>query len=368
MRILHDSPGYRPYIGGIEVFLAGLAPALAERGHEVCVLTAHGAMDLPDSEVIDGVRVERLRYSEGLVASDPRQILGAIRRAADVRRDFAPDVVNLHFSDATIFFYARSAAAHPAPMAMTFHVSPPRVLEDKRGAMWESLGGAARVTACSQATLDDVLALMPEKREAASVLYNGVEPPPGQPGPPSFDPPVVATAGRLIREKGFDVLVAAMPALRERVPGARLRIAGDGPELDPLRAQVERLGLGDCVELPGWVAPDEIHTLFEGASLVAVPSRWREPFCIVALQAMLAARAVVASDVGGVPEVVAAGETGELVPMEDPGALAAAIAARLAEPAETARMGERGRERALARFTMERSVNEFERLYEGMLA
>ena len=359
--------GYRPYIGGIEVFLAKLGPALVERGHEVGVLTSHGYMDLPDSETIDGVRIERAPFTEALVAEDPRMVLAGIRRSAAFLRDFAPDLVHLHFSDAVVFFYLRSAAAHPAPLVITFHLSPPPEVHDAHGALREALGRAARITAVSQATLDDVLAHATGGGELASVIPSGVDPPPGDPTPPPEDPPVVGAAGRLVPEKGFDILVDAVPELRERVPGVRVRIGGDGPEREALAARAERLGVADSVELPGWLEPGEINAFFGRASVAAVPSRWQEPFAITALQAKMAGRALVASRVGGLPEMIEDGRTGLLVEPEDAGALTGALAELLLDPGRGAAMGLAARERAVRLFGFERSLGEFERVYAEAL-
>ena len=366
MRILQWIPVYRPYIGGMEVFLSQLVPALGERGHEVRVITGHGYMDLPDHEVLDGVEVDRFRFTESLAEPNPREILRISHAVAELRREFAPDLVHLHFADATTFFYLRTIDAHPAPTALSFHVHPPETTQGLDGAILACIRGVDRIAACSQITLDAVLRMAPEKRAAAAVVRYGLPIPPGEPTPPSFEPPVIAAAGRLVPEKGFDVLVDAAPALRERQPGVRIRIAGDGPELPIMRAQARALGVEETVEFLGWVEPDGIHDLFQSASVVAVPSRWQEPFGLVAVQAHFAARPVVATRVGGLPE--AAGEEGAvLVEPGDVEGLVEAIAGVVADPERARRMGEAGREHAVREYAFERSVEYHLRLYEEMV-
>src|SRR5688572_11836107 len=194
----------------MEVFLSRLVPALSERGHDVRVVTGHGYMDLPDHEVIDGIPVDRYRFTEALYEQKPADILRISRAVLEYHQEFDPDVVHLHFADASSFFYLRTVATHPAPAALSFHTHPPEPTQRRDGAVLACIRSADRITACSQATLDVVLAMEPESRARAQVLRYGIPAPPGEPAPPSFEPPVVATAGRLVHEKGFDVLVDAV--------------------------------------------------------------------------------------------------------------------------------------------------------------
>ena len=149
--------------------------------------------------------------------------------------------------------------------------------------------------------------------------------------------------GRLRIRKGVEVLLAA---LRE-VPGAVLRIAGDGEH----RAALERAAaeLGPAVTFLGTRDAAQVRTLLRGAAALVVPSIY-EGMPLVVLEAMEAGVPVVASAVSGIPEVVVDGETGWLVPPEDPQALAGALAEVLADPGEARRRGEAGRRRAAERY------------------
>jgi glycogen(starch) synthase len=103
------------------------------------------------------------------------------------------------------------------------------------------------------------------------------------------------------------------------------------------------------------------------ATLALVPSRWREAFGLVALQAMQMARPVVASDMGGLPEVVAHGETGLVVPKEDPAAVAQAVVQLLENRRLAEEMGAAGRRRAEKLFSFDRYVQEYESLYRKLV-
>jgi glycogen(starch) synthase len=142
-----------------------------------------------------------------------------------------------------------------------------------------------------------------------------------------------------------------------------LTLAGDGPSRSDLEQQAARLGIADIVRFTGWIDSEKIPALVNEASLVVVPSRWQEPFGLVALQAALMERPAVVTKVGGLPEVVIHNETGLLVTPEDSSALADAIASLLQEPKLAVQMGRTGKRRALAYFGWERYVDAYEELY-----
>lgn len=158
--------------------------------------------------------------------------------------------------------------------------------------------------------------------------------------------PLVFAAGRLTRQKGFDVLLASVPAIRAAVPGVRILVAGDGPERAALEAAIRAGGLGDVVRCIGYV--DGVSGLLAAADVVAAPSR-DEGLPLLLLEALALARPVVATPVGGVPEIVEDGQTGRLVPVDDGRALAAAIVELLTHPGEAVRLGEAGRARVRER-------------------
>src|SRR5262249_53155861 len=149
-----------------------------------------------------------------------------------------------------------------------------------------------------------------------SVIYNGIEAPPLAHAPLPFDAPRLLCVGRLAVEKGFDLALNAFASVARRFPKARLIIAGDGPVRSQLERQTGDLGLTGSVEFPGWVDPEDVVALINTSTMLLIPSRL-ESFPLVALQGALMARPVVASTVGGLPEIVVHGETGLLFAKED---------------------------------------------------
>jgi glycosyltransferase involved in cell wall biosynthesis len=155
--------------------------------------------------------------------------------------------------------------------------------------------------------------------------------------------------GRLRIRKGVEVLLAALRELRGRVPGATLRIAGDGEHRAALERKAAEMGLGDAVSFLGTRDAGQVRELLAGAAALVVPSIY-EGMPLVVLEAMERGVPVVASAVSGIPEVVVGGETGWLVPPEDPAALAAALEEVLGDPVEAGRRGEAGRRRIDERY------------------
>ncbi len=162
-------------------------------------------------------------------------------------------------------------------------------------------------------------------------------------GPPGY----LLFVGRLRIRKGVEVLLEALRELRGRVPGAVLKIAGDGEH----RAALERkaAGLGLAVTFLGTRDGSRVRALLAGAAALVVPSIY-EGMPLVVLEAMERGVPVVASAVSGIPEVVVDGETGWLVPPEDPEALAGALEEVLTDPPEARRRGEAGRRRIEERY------------------
>jgi len=178
--------------------------------------------------------------------------------------------------------------------------------------------------------------------------------------------PIVLCACRASVHKGIDNLLRAFDALEpspdpERRPA--LVYAGDGPELGALRALRETLDRADDVHLLGYRT--DVARLIDASAVCVVPSVWAEAFGLAALEPMLHRRPVIASDTGGLPEVVVDGETGLLVSPGDVGGLVAAISRLLDDPELRRGMGEAGRRRVVERFERESQLDLLGGVIEG---
>ncbi len=159
--------------------------------------------------------------------------------------------------------------------------------------------------------------------------------------------PYILSAGRLVEQKGMRVVIEALALLRGRGVDCDLIVAGAGPLEQPLRGLVHDLDLDGRVRFAGAVDRARLAALYDGCTVFALASL-REGLGIVCLEAMAHARAVVATRTGGIPEIVADGETGLLARPGDPADLADKLAIVLTDPARAAALGRRGRALYLA--------------------
>jgi glycosyltransferase involved in cell wall biosynthesis len=141
--------------------------------------------------------------------------------------------------------------------------------------------------------------------------------------------------GRLVTEKGIWIL---LEAFQRQTTADLLVIVGEGPLFAPLRKVISEQGLEQRVSLVGYVPPDHLREILIECSLMIVPSIWQEPLGLVVLEGLACGVPVVASAVGGIPEMIDQGRNGLLVPASDSGALAAAIDGILGNPELYGRM------------------------------
>jgi glycosyltransferase involved in cell wall biosynthesis len=346
------------------VFILDLAAAQARAGLDVHVLAPHDTGAATTDE-IEGVGVRRFRYAPqrlevlayrgGLLANVRRPqravlvpaFLAGYRRAAiaEVRR-LRPDVVHAHWWFPGGLVGLSVAGRTGAPLLVTLHGS------DVHIAARTGLTGVARrvvrradgVGAVSAAIRDDVSRRFGLDPADIPLLPMPIEVEPVGPWTPPAPPPLrLLAVGRLVPEKGFDVLIDAAIRLRDRGVDLTLDVVGDGPDAVPLATRARPLG--DAVTFHGARSRADIAEHLATVHALVVPSR-REGLGMVALEALHAGCPVVASAIGGLVEIVEDGD-GILVPPEDVGALAAAIE-RLPLPAPRGEAAERHLPEAVA--------------------
>jgi len=246
-----------------------------------------------------------------------------------------------------------------------------KVVVHLHGRIWESKGlepiwfsgrGADAVVAVSRAVAERVVGARPY------VVYSGM-PVSAERGTPGHHEGtsklrIIGTAGRLVPLKGIVYLLRAMAALRAEFPHFVLEIAGSGPERPRLERQVQAFGLAGRVRFLGWV--NELAPVLARWSLFVLPSL-EEGFGIGALEAMAAGLPVVATAVGGIPELVEDGRTGRLVPPGDAEVLAERIRLLLRNHEVQDAMGAAGRARAREYFSVERMAIAISQIYDHLL-
>jgi glycosyltransferase involved in cell wall biosynthesis len=382
---------YATPTAGAERLTLEMRDALRGRGHQVRVF-ASDAQLIPGESFADATcygtntRLQTLTSTVNLSAA----------RALDREvRDFAPDVVHVQ-----LFLWQLSPAILPVLRrvpsvyyAMTFKPVCPT------GLKWLPSGTPCTVragTVCLRSGCLTVAGFGPlmlqrhlwrRRRDAfrAIVCVSGavqrhleadgiatrevISPGtlPASARPALTGPPTATFAGRLTSEKGADVLVRAFRSVRDRVPDARLVLAGSGPQDGTLRVLVTRLELSDAVEMPGQLDAAGVTRACEQSWVHVVPSRWPEPFGLSATEAMMRGIAVVASDIGGLADIVLDGVTGMRVPAGDDSRLADALTLLLSDRALAERFGAAARERAREAFSMDQCISRFELVYDSLL-
>ena len=339
-------------IGGSERHLLTLLPALAARGVDVRFLGLDDTSRAPDPfyEALT-VPFERVPAPRDLDLGLARRVRGATRGA---------DVVHTHLVHADVY-----GALGARRLVSTKHNDDPFRAGAFRFVERALARRAARIIAITSALARFQVERVGLPEDKVEVIHYGLDDLPhawGTNGPDDVpaDARVLLAVLRLEPQKGVDVAVRSLPAILEEHPSARLVVLGEGPQRDELEGLARSLDVP--VHLLGRV-PD-VAAWLRRADLLVHPARW-EGFGLALLEAMLASLPIVATDVSSIPEIVVDGETGRLVPPDDPASFAAAVNAVLADPGG---LGERGRLRAQEEFSVGRMADRTLAVYERALS
>jgi glycosyltransferase involved in cell wall biosynthesis len=341
---------------GAETQLVTLALALPPERYEVRIALLKQRNDFAEMLAAAGIPVVALHRM------GPADVGVAFRLAREVRR-FRPHVLHSFLFPANLLAAAVARAAGVPRVVVSQRSS----YESTLASPWRGLARlghrlAHRVVVNSRAALEEEIAAGCPPRLLVHVPNAAPDRGAGPEGPPDGVPAggFVLSLGQLDRRKGHRVLIAAWPAVARAHPEARLVLVGDGPCRPELEAQARALGVMTSVTFAGFRAP--ARPFVAAARLLVQPSL-TEGMPNAVLEAMSAGLPVVASRVGGVPELVVDDETGLLVPPGDPEALTAAIVRMLSDPAGAARMGAAGTARARALFSIESLRRTIEDIY-----
>jgi glycogen(starch) synthase len=365
VRVLLWSEVFPPAIGGAEVGGAHFVRGMRRRGCEFVVITSNYAAHVPDESTYEGVAVYRFPFEDVLMNRDLDAMLRIRRRVAELKRAFKPDLTHVYFMGLGVVAHRDTESAWRAPLLVTLHGTRKDESYAPGSLYGDLLRSAGWVAACSEAVLRETRRQLPEILPRSSVVRGSLPMPTLPPVPLRLDPPRLLCVGRLSPEKGFDLALKAFATVAGRFRSARLIVAGDGPGRAGLGRRAEALWIAERVDFLGWVEPEDVPALLNTASLVIVPSRI-ESLGLVPVQAAQMGRPVVATRVGGLPEVVVDGQTGVLVDPEDSRALAEAIADLLRHPDKARRLGEAARRRVEAEFRWEDHLDAYSSLYHEL--
>ncbi len=375
MDILLWNTSYLQARGGAETHVHLLLNELARHGLSVGVVanrpeaaTATPPLRSPLHPAVV-VHADRFPYPFGPGApgrsrlATPWIYLGSIRRLIGFLRRHTPAVVNLRYVnfDAVPLVWLQRRCGYR--LVLTFSGGDVALAERNRLARWR-IGFAVRRAGAVTAVSEDLCRRV-ERLYGRPVrcLPNGVEPAAQTPLPAPSESDAFVFCGRLVAVKRLPFLLRAYAACVRRGIRTRLRIVGSGPEAAALERLVQELGIGDRVEFLGGLPHDQaLAELARGRALVLTSAS--EGLPMVALEAMARARPVVASRVGGLPELITDGVEGWLFPPDQPEALIDRLMALDADPSAADRAGQLGRHRVEATFSIDRMVENYLDLYD----
>jgi glycosyltransferase involved in cell wall biosynthesis len=372
MHILLINPEYPPIGGGAGNASENIARCLVSLGQEVTVLTCQ-YRGLPRRETRGGVQIVRApairrRLDRSKAYEQISFVFGGGVRAIPLLVRRKPDAV--------LAFFGMPSGGIALPLKWLFRI--PYVVSLRGGdvpgfrpydfgayhrlfspllrLVWRQAGAVAANSRGLRS-----LAQPFDRRVPIQIIPNGVDTGIFAPPPREWDPPRLLFVGRVVYQKGLDLLIHALGALR-RLPW-ELTIVGDGPQRGMLEKLAENLEIGGRVRFPGWLRGAELVAEYHRANLFTYVSR-HEGMPNALLEAMASGLPAIASDIAGNEELVLPGETGLLVASESQPELEHALADLLPAAARRARMGEAARQRVMQDYPWERVAEQYLHLLE----
>lgn len=382
MRVLMLSWEYPPKtVGGLAQHVYDLNAALSREGVEVHLLTC-SAPGAPAYEVQGNAHIHRVPVFQ-ISAPDfvtwvlqfniavLERALGLFERVGGFR------VVHAH--DWLVAFAARAVKhAKRLPLVATIHATEfgrnhglhNTTQNYISNVEWWLTFEAWKVIVCSRYMENELKYVFQLPADKVRVIPNGVDPEnylrrSDRVRRDFYAAPeerMVFYVGRLVREKGVQVLLHAVPRVLEQMPNTKFVIGGKGPYLEELQAQADRLGIAPRVYFTGYIDDGARNALYHWADVAVFPSLY-EPFGIVALEAMAAKTPVVASGTGGLGEIIDHGWDGLKVPPGDSQALAEQILLVLQNPGRARMLRERAFRKVREQYDWRKSARETARLY-----
>lgn len=332
MNILLHSIYYPPEVGGLETHVGTLAKEMVRLGHSVHVVTSRSG-NFPKNEIMDGVSVERKYCPNKKITGWGITTFAGIRPIA--RKANWADICHAHCFPSII--PCEFAHRKGVPFVATIHTS--HFLRLARKPLWRDflrylISKPELILAPSKEIRDVCLELQPRKRVYA--LVNSADTERFQPVEPAIKKPqedaiILVVPRRLFEKNGVIFAVKALPLIRQKY-NAHIYLIGDGPEREKILSTISELNIAEFVHLIG-AQPNELMPGFlSSADIVLIPSLI-EATSVAGLESMACERPIVASDVGGLPEIISE-ETGRLVPSGNPPAIAESVINLLSMPRE----------------------------------
>jgi N-acetyl-alpha-D-glucosaminyl L-malate synthase BshA len=370
-----------PSVGGSGIVATELGKALADRGHRVHFLSSEPPFRLGGYH--PGITFHGVHTPGYPLFREPQYLLTLANKIVQVSRAFGLDIIHAHYA------IPHAAAAYLARQILlsTNHGKAPRVITTLHGTDITLLGSdpsysetvafcidrSDGITAVSESLKRDTYRDLPVRGEIRVIhnfldiaVHHRVEAAElrSRICPPAEFSHLVIHVSNFRPVKQVESVVRIFERIRHRVP-AKLALVGDGPELGQVMRLVKDLGLGGSVDAMG--EQDEIVPLLSASDVFLLPSR-QESFGLAALEAMACEVPVVASSVGGLPEVIRPGIDGFLHPPEALDAMAESALSLLTDAGLHRRVADAGRQRVVEQFSAEVVVPRYEEYYRDVIA
>ena len=384
-------------------FVESTAETLQKHGIDVTVLTpdtpefartpADHTVNLQTYRYFFPRRFQLLGYSNTLVNDcelkryvyllAPFMCLSAIFHLFRLHRKHHFDVIHAQWLLPNGFIGAVLCKVYKLPLVITMQGSDMLVAKQNPFFKWLAtwtLKQTAMVTSVTPTFLPELAALgVPDANRC--LIPNGVDPEVFPPPPHKQlkalrknlsipeDNVIVFALGRIVLKKGFDILIQALPLVKDQVPNVTLIIGGDGTDLDRLKTLAKNLGVSDSVRLPGTINRADVPVYFHLCDIFTLPAVFDPKGNVdgcpnVILEAMACGKPVVASNISGIPIVVKDKETGILVEEKNVSQLAEALVALLRDVQKREQLGRAGHARILNELTWDKVIEQFKDVYD----
>jgi glycogen synthase len=383
MRIALVTPFFPPHPGGLERHVKDLAKGLSGLGFEVSVITSNipAAPEDPESE-FDVLRLPSTQIGADII---PRGLSRALR-------EVKPDIVHTHAPISIISTLASRASRQGIPIVNTYHgdyyksSKVQTLIRDLRNSLQLPYVLSKTRFVITLTRFDrDLLVRFGISPMCIRTIRPGIDlsrfsPKNGPEGGllpltdgndktrPFIGPDdiMVFNTGRIVREKGVQELIWAFRTIAKQVPKAKLVISGTGLALEEMKDLVRKYGLKNRIKFLGWVPQNVLMSCYQRADVFVLPS-FSEGLPYVILEAMAYGKAVVASNVSGLNEVITDGVNGMLFDLSKEGDLAEVLTKLLMDPKKRLRLGQTALENCKANYSKERWLGDTVKLYEEII-
>jgi glycogen(starch) synthase len=377
LKILMLTWEYPPnIIGGLSRHVYGLSVHLTKMGHEVHVITARGS-DLPAIETMNGVNVYRINPINGQDESFLAWIgglnLAFVFKAEKLAMEIPFDLIHAHdwlVGSAAIVLkdlleIPLLATIHATEYGRNngIHTEMQRFIHDKEKQL---VSASDQLIVCSDYMKDSLPDIFKAGHEKIAVIPNGIEPPETTVTAEEIFPDLaqkkyIFSIGRMVKEKGFETIIAAAEIAREKQLDYYFVIAGKGPMLDSYRQQIIARNLEAYVQFVGYITDEERNALISGSEMAVIPSLY-EPFGIAALETMILGKPTIVSNTGGMQKIVKHLQTGLWMEPGNPESLLEQIKFLMSNPDRAKEIGIKGSQMVKGLYGWDRIASETVRI------